>query len=74
MPQKYPPENGQGWYRFQRWYVDEVTGHMMPEERATRDLEGRLVDAEDMDQPARDDLMEDWVLPVDDVLSEDPLE
>lgn len=56
MAQLYPPDNGQGPARFKRWYVDDVTGAMIPEDRAARDDEGRLREVDDMDAPGRDDI------------------
>ena len=65
MAQVYPPENGQGPARFRRWYLDEITGAMISEDRAVRDFNGRLRDADDVDRPGMDELMETYVLPTD---------
>ena len=55
MAQVYPPDNGQGPATFTRWYLDDVTGAMIPEDRAVRDDWGRLRDAGDVDKPGRDE-------------------
>ena len=55
MSQLYPPENGPRRAR-QTWYVDDVTGRLVPRNRAVRDYYGRVVDFTDMDELGRDEL------------------
>jgi hypothetical protein len=61
-PQKYPPENGQGEYSFQRWYVDDITGFMFPEFSLTRDYDDRLRERDDLGDPDADELTDGWVI------------
>lgn len=72
MAQLYPPDNGQGPARFKRWYVDDVTGAMLPEDRVERDYDGRLRDMDDVDAPGRDELFDD--IPPDRIDTEQGLE
>ena len=62
MPQVFPPDNGQGPITFRRSYLDDIHGIPVTEDLAVRDLEGRLVDVRDIDQPDRDHLMQGWTL------------
>ena len=66
MAQLYDVENGQGHFRFRRWYLDEVSGAMMPEDQAVRDYNGRLVNKNDVDEPDRDRLLEEWSVRAED--------
>lgn len=60
MAQHYPPENGQGGVTFNTWYVDDVTGAMVPFMYAVRDYWNRLVDSRDEDELGRDELLAGW--------------
>lgn len=55
MAQHYPPENGPRLTR-QTWHLDDVTGRLIPRERAVRDYYGRVVDRTDLDILGRDEL------------------
>jgi len=55
MSQRYPPENGPRLART-TWYVDDVTGRLVPRHRAVRDYYGRVVDCNDLDELGRDEL------------------
>jgi hypothetical protein len=55
MSQLYPPENGPRLAR-ETWYVDDVTGRLIPRSRAVRDYYGRVVDFADLDELGRDEL------------------
>lgn len=55
MAQHYPPENGPR-LAHETWYVDDVTGRLVPRNRAVRDYYGRVVDFADMDELGRDEL------------------
>lgn len=55
MSQHYPPENGPRLAR-ETWYVDDVSGRLIPHHRAVRDYYGRLVDIADLDELGRDEL------------------
>ena len=63
---KYPPENGHfKGFTGNRWYQDDVTGRMIPEERAGRDYYERLRDNLDLDEPDTNELREGWTWPTE---------
>jgi len=55
MSQLYPPENGPR-LAHEVWYVDDVTGRLIPGSRAVRDYYNRVVDCLEMDELGRDEL------------------
>ena len=55
MAQRYPPENGPLLART-TWHVDDITGRLIPRERAVRDYYGNVVDFHDLDELGRDEL------------------
>jgi hypothetical protein len=65
-PQKYPPENGHAdGFTGNRWYVDDVSGRMHPEDEMVRDYYGRLRWINDLDEPDADELREGWTWPTE---------
>jgi hypothetical protein len=71
MPQAYPPGNGKGGISHNRWYVDDITGALIPECRAVRDYHDRLVDNLDVDDLSATALREHWSIRTED-WPEDP--
>jgi hypothetical protein len=57
----YPPENGaRSGITFIRWFVDDITGALVAEDRIVRDYERALVCIDDVDLLGRDDLIAQW--------------
>jgi len=62
-----PPPNRE----FLRSYYDDITGQLVKENRVTRDYEHRLRDIDDVDEPGRDELSENFEPRVEE-LNDDP--
>jgi hypothetical protein len=55
MSQLYPPENGPRLLR-EQWFVDDISGMLIPASRTVRDYYHRLVDRDTLDELGRDEL------------------
>lgn len=55
MSQLYPPENGPRLDR-EQWFVDDISGFLIPSSKATRDYYQRLVNRDLKDELGRDEL------------------
>lgn len=65
--QAYPPENSpEPGPVFGQAFVDDILGTVHTYEDVARDREGRLRRVDDLDEPGRDRLVEDWPIPIED--------
>ena len=69
MSQQYPPDTVTP-HRWQRGFLDDITGRIVREADAVRDLDGLLRDRDDLGEPDRDHILVTWRVRGEQVLPE----